>query len=108
MYFKKDVSITNIEDLKRECEIRSDCLGIIEEIDKADILQEVLQYFNDCCYDCDDIYEFFINDIEDFEDLLRLLFTEGYITSEQLTAIELGDFEEEDNNETITDYKYME
>ena len=98
-YFKKEVSITNIEDLKKHCCIRQDCLEIVDKIDEAGILDELLQYFEDLQYDCDDIYEFFINEIGDFNDLLKLLFTDGYITSEQLTAIVTGDYEDYEEDE---------
>lgn len=96
---KKEVNISNIEDLKRECEIRYDCLEIVDKIDEAGILEEVLQYFEDLQYDCDDIYEFFIFEVGDFSDLLKLLFTDGYITSEQLTAIVTGDYEDYEEEE---------
>lgn len=71
MEFKKYVSITNCEDLIKHCEIREDCLSIIEEIKKNRTLEEVLQYFNMLGFDCDDIYDFFIYEIDDYDDLMR-------------------------------------
>ena len=71
MEFKKNVSITNCEDLVKHCEIRDDCLFIIDQIKENNTLDEVLEYFCNMDFDCDDIYNFFIFDIDDYEDLMK-------------------------------------
>lgn len=87
MEFAKKVNITNKYDLLKHCEIRYDCVDIVEKLDKYDIIENILKYFDELQYDCDDIYEFFIFDVDDFKQLVKLLNSEGFLSDEKTQEI---------------------
>ena len=87
MEFTKKVNITTKDDLIKHCEIRCDCLEIIEDLDEYDCIKNALKYFNELQYDCDDIYEFFIFDVDDFLYFVKLLNSDGFLSDEKLQEI---------------------
>lgn len=87
MEFSKKVSISNKYDLLKHCEIRSDCIYMVEKLDQYDIIKNILKYFDELGFDCDDIYEFFIFDVDDFIYLVKLLNSEDFLSDEKLQEI---------------------
>lgn len=88
MKFLREVDISNKEDLLEHCEIRYDCVSIIEKLDEYDIIENALKYFDELQYNCDDIYNFFIFDVDDFMDVVKLLNSEGFLSDEKMEEIE--------------------